>query len=64
MYVGPNVEDYQPLIDWGIFSEPVAGANGKRVHYAQGKTLGGSSARNQQIYHRYVKLQASRQGTN
>jgi choline dehydrogenase len=56
MYVGPNVEDYQPLIDWGIFSEPVVGGNGKRVHYAQGKTLGGSSARNQQIYHRYDKL--------
>jgi choline dehydrogenase len=54
MYVGPNPEDYQPLIDWGIFSEPAPGANGKLIHYAQGKTLGGSSARNQQIYHRCV----------
>ena len=39
-YVGPNPEDYQPLIDWGIFTEPIPGANGRRFHYAQGKTLG------------------------
>jgi choline dehydrogenase len=54
-YVGPNLEDYQPLIDWGIFTEPIPGANGRRFHYAQGKTLGGSSARNQEIYHRATK---------
>jgi choline dehydrogenase len=40
MYVGPDREDYQPLIDWGIFTEPIPGANGRRFHYAQGKTLG------------------------
>jgi choline dehydrogenase len=40
MYVGPNPEDYQPLIDWGIFTEPIPAANGRRFHYAQGKTLG------------------------
>jgi len=40
MYVGPDPEDYQPLIDWGIFTEPIPGANGRRFHYAQGKTLG------------------------
>jgi len=51
-YVGPDPEDYQPSIDWGIFSEPVPGADGRVIHYAQGKTLGGSSARNQEIYHR------------
>ncbi|CAN9290500.1 unnamed protein product [Alternaria alternata] len=55
MYVGPDPEDYQPLIDWGIFTEPIPGANGRRIHYAQGKTLGGSSARNQEIYHRATK---------
>ncbi|CAN9251918.1 unnamed protein product [Alternaria alternata] len=55
MYVGPDPEDYQPLIDWGIFTEPIPGANGRRFHYAQGKTLGGSSARNQEIYHRATK---------
>lgn len=40
MYVGPDPEDYQPLIDWGIFTEPIPGANGRRFHYAQGKALG------------------------
>ena len=40
MYVGPRLEDYQPLIDWGIFTEPLPAANGRRIHYAQGKTLG------------------------
>jgi hypothetical protein len=40
MYVGPDLEDYQPLIDWGIFTEPIPGAAGRRMHYAQGKTLG------------------------
>ncbi|KAL1797910.1 hypothetical protein ACET3X_004516 [Alternaria dauci] len=55
MYVGPDPDDYQPLIDWGIFTEPIPAANGRRFHYAQGKTLGGSSARNQEIYHRATK---------
>ncbi|KAF2831897.1 alcohol oxidase [Ophiobolus disseminans] len=55
MYTGPEPEDYQPLIDWGIFTEPIAGAAGRVQHYAQGKTLGGSSARNQMIYHRGTK---------
>lgn len=59
MYVGPNLEDYQPLIDWGIISEQVVGGDGKRVHYAQGKTFGGSSARNQQVYHRCIKFRTS-----
>lgn len=51
MYVGPDVEDYQPLIDWGMFAEPITGGANRVQHYAQAKTLGGSSARNQQIYH-------------
>ncbi|KAL6155555.1 hypothetical protein ACJBU6_05769 [Exserohilum turcicum] len=55
LYNGPNADDYQPLIDWGFFTEPMPGANGRRFFYAQGKTLGGSSARNQQIYHRATK---------
>jgi choline dehydrogenase-like flavoprotein len=54
MYVGADPEDTQPLIDWGIDSQPVPGAAGRVIHYAQGKTLGGSSARNQMIYHRCV----------
>lgn len=40
MYVGPTADDYQPLVDWGIFTEPIPGANGRRFFYAQGKTLG------------------------
>lgn len=40
----------QPLMDWSLLSEPVAGAAGRRVHYAQGKTLGGSSAVNTMSY--------------
>ena len=30
----------------------IQGANNRRLHYAQGRTLGGSSARNYMIYHR------------
>lgn len=40
LYNGPNADDYQPLIDWGFFTEPMPGANGRRFFYAQGKTLG------------------------
>ncbi|CAN9198421.1 unnamed protein product [Alternaria alternata] len=51
----PYYSTMYPLIDWGIFTEPIPGANGRRFHYAQGKTLGGSSAQNQEIYHRATK---------
>ncbi|PWO19598.1 hypothetical protein PtrARCrB10_11900 [Pyrenophora tritici-repentis] len=54
MYTGGDPSDYQPLVDWGIFTEPIPAANGRRFLYVQGKALGGSSARNQLIYHRYV----------
>lgn len=40
----------QPLMDWSLLSEPVAQAGQRRVHYAQGKTLGGSSAINTMSY--------------
>lgn len=40
----------QPLMDWSLLSEPIANAGGRRVHYAQGKTLGGSSAINTMSY--------------
>ncbi|KAF9700411.1 hypothetical protein EKO04_001621 [Ascochyta lentis] len=49
-WVGAEPDEWQPLIDWGLFTEPQT--NGKRIHYAQGKNLGGSSGRNQMIYHR------------
>lgn len=45
----------QPLMDWSLVSEPIPGAGGRRVHYAQGKTLGGSSAINTMSYIRGTK---------
>jgi choline dehydrogenase len=47
-------EDYpkNSLVDWDLLSAPQVSANGRRIHYAQGKTLGGSSALNTMAYHR------------
>ncbi|KAL8782689.1 MAG: hypothetical protein Q9213_005168 [Squamulea squamosa] len=42
----------QPLMDWGLISTPQAGAQNRKIHYAQGKTLSGSSAVNAMAYHR------------
>ncbi|KAF2820096.1 choline dehydrogenase [Ophiobolus disseminans] len=54
MPVLATTEDYppQPLVDWDLVSAPIPSAGGRRVHYAQGKTLGGSSAINTMAYHR------------
>lgn len=41
-----------PLMDWGLVSVPQAGALNRKIHYAQGKTLSGSSALNAMAYHR------------
>ncbi|KAI7703654.1 alcohol oxidase [Hortaea werneckii] len=43
------------LIDWGLVTTPQPQLHNRRIHYAQGKTLGGSSARNQMIYDRGSK---------
>ncbi|KAL8994613.1 MAG: hypothetical protein Q9169_005457 [Polycauliona sp. 2 TL-2023] len=51
-YSGADADNYQPLIDWGFVTEPQEGAAQRKIHYARGKTLGGSSARNYMIYHR------------
>ncbi|KAK5947173.1 hypothetical protein PMZ80_001320 [Knufia obscura] len=51
-YVGADPSDTQPLIDWGFVTTPQAGAANRSLHYARGKTLGGSSARNYLAYHR------------
>lgn len=40
----------QPLMDWSLVSEPIASAGGRQVHYAQAKTLGGSSSINTMSY--------------
>ena len=42
----------QPLVDWSLVSVPQPGAAGRKIHYPQGKTLGGSSALNSMAYHR------------
>ena len=42
----------QPLMDWDLISVPQVGAQNRKIHYAQGKTLSGSSALNAMAYHR------------
>ncbi|PHH87474.1 hypothetical protein CDD83_8829 [Cordyceps sp. RAO-2017] len=39
-------------VDWKFHTEPQPGCNGRRIHYARGRCLGGSSALNFMIYHR------------
>ncbi|KAM0800964.1 putative GMC oxidoreductase, partial [Usnea florida] len=51
-YSGTAPNNTQPLVDWGFDTVPQAGANNRIMHYARGKTLGGSSARNYMVYHR------------
>lgn len=43
--IGSSVLDSVPTVDWEFVTEPQAGANGRRVHYARGKCLGGSSGK-------------------
>lgn len=45
----------QPLMDWSLVSEPIPGAGGRQIHYAQAKTLGGSSSINTMSYIRPTK---------
>ncbi|KAL8951283.1 MAG: hypothetical protein Q9222_002738 [Ikaeria aurantiellina] len=51
-YTGSDPKNYQPLVDWGFSTVPQAAAGNRSIHYARGKTLGGSSARNYMVYHR------------
>ncbi|MCJ1378451.1 hypothetical protein MMC17_001550 [Xylographa soralifera] len=48
----PAAADDTPLIDWGFVTAPMKSLNGRKFHYARGKTLGGSSSRNYMVYHR------------
>lgn len=41
-----------PLMDWDYLTVPQRNAGNRTIHYAQGKTLGGSSAINTLAYHR------------
>ncbi|KAL8640469.1 MAG: hypothetical protein Q9226_008742 [Calogaya cf. arnoldii] len=60
LYAGTDPADTNPAIDWNFVTVPQApsnqvndqGADRRRLHYARGKTLGGSSARNFLYYHR------------
>ncbi|KAI7184816.1 alcohol oxidase [Hortaea werneckii] len=51
-FTGSAPDNFQPLVDWGIATTEQKGAFNRRFHYARGKTLGGSSARNYFLYHR------------
>ncbi|KAL8799140.1 MAG: hypothetical protein Q9182_006115 [Xanthomendoza sp. 2 TL-2023] len=51
-FSGTDPADTNPSIDWSFVTVPQAGADDRRLHYARGKTLGGSSARNFMYYHR------------
>ncbi|KAJ5150889.1 uncharacterized protein N7482_010141 [Penicillium canariense] len=42
----------QSAIDWGFVTKGQPGANGRAIHYARGKCLGGSSALNFMVYQR------------
>ncbi|KAK4550856.1 hypothetical protein LTR36_000436 [Oleoguttula mirabilis] len=47
-----TLEGVNPNIDWRFLTTPQAGAAGRQLHYARGKCLGGSSARNYMEYNR------------
>jgi choline dehydrogenase len=42
----PATANSTPSIDWGFVTAPIASLDGRTMHYARGKTLGGCSARN------------------
>ncbi|PLB52659.1 choline dehydrogenase [Aspergillus steynii IBT 23096] len=52
LFSGLDPRDTNPLVDWGINTVPQQGAGNRVLHYARGKTLGGSSARNYMFYQR------------
>ncbi|KAJ4415220.1 hypothetical protein N0V82_007457 [Gnomoniopsis sp. IMI 355080] len=51
-FTGSDLNNYQPLIDWGIATTEQQAPISRRLHYARGKTLGGGSARNYFLYQR------------
>ncbi|KAI1848763.1 hypothetical protein JX266_005622 [Neoarthrinium moseri] len=53
--IGSSLLDSIPTVDWQFLTEPQTGANNRKVHYARGKCLGGSSALNFMIHHRGSK---------
>ncbi|KAL2879764.1 hypothetical protein SGCOL_004807 [Colletotrichum sp. CLE4] len=55
LFAGASPLDTNPLVDWNFITQPQSGANNRKIHYARGKCLGGSSARNFMIYQRGTK---------
>lgn len=41
-FIGTDISDSDPLVDWEFVAENQAGTNGRDIHYARGKCLGGS----------------------
>lgn len=41
LFAGSSPLDTNPLVDWNFVTQPQSGANGRRIHYARGKCLGG-----------------------
>lgn len=41
IFSGGSATDTSPLVDWGFMTAPMKGGNGRSVHYARGKCLGG-----------------------
>ena len=39
-----------PKYDWGFWTEPEPGLNGRQIHHARGKVIGGSSSINGMAY--------------
>ncbi|RMD39761.1 hypothetical protein DV735_g5372, partial [Chaetothyriales sp. CBS 134920] len=50
-YIGKEVDDWHPGIDWGFLTTPQEYVLKEPAHYARGKALGGSTARNIMTYH-------------
>ncbi len=54
-WVGKSPGEKNPLIDWGMETEPMSGFGDTKMLYSSGKTLGGSSSRNSMTYQRPTK---------
>ncbi|KAH8658320.1 hypothetical protein BX600DRAFT_439488 [Xylariales sp. PMI_506] len=49
---GSLLTDSRQTVDWRLATEPQVNAGNREIHYARGKTLGGSSELNFLVYHR------------
>lgn len=41
LWTGASASDVNPFVDWGFMTQPQADAQGRSIHYARGKCLGG-----------------------